>query len=76
MNSLIYKEGKSEIFDLLCDNDICDEYNILKYNLNDINNWIYIEFKSKEDRFRFQCDYNIDLEEEKEGYIREEYIAQ
>ena len=59
MINFIYKEGKSEIFDLLCDNDICDKYNILKYDLNDNNHYIYIDFKDIESLNQFKEDFNI-----------------
>jgi len=49
------------------------EYGIIGYSI--IGQFHKIYFNSREDLFNFQCDYNINLEEEQEGYIREEYIA-
>lgn len=53
--------------------DVPEEYGIIGYSI--IGEFHKIYFKSRNDLFNFQCDYNINLEEEAEGYIREEYIA-
>lgn len=72
MESLLIKGGGSEILEILLDDNICDQYNIIDWNLDDDNDCqITINFNNIYDRFNFQCDYNINLEEEKEGYIRE-----
>ena len=75
MESLLINDGGSEILEILLDDDICDQYKIIDWDMNEDNYNITIDFNNKEDRFNFQCDYNINLEEEAEGYIREEYIA-
>lgn len=53
--------------------DAPEEYGIAAYSI--IGQFHKIYFMSREDLFNFQCDYNINLEEEQEGYIREEYIV-
>ena len=53
--------------------DAPEEYGIVAHSI--IGRFHKIYFKSREDLFNFQCDYNINLEEEQEGYIREEYIV-
>ncbi len=75
MESLLINGGGSEILEILLDDDICDQYDIIdwKENYNDYSIMVY--FKDINNKFNFQCDYNINLEEEAEGYIRKEYIA-
>ena len=71
MESLIIQDGGSEIIEILLNDEICDQYDIIDWDLNDDNCEIKIDFKDINNKFNFQCDYNINLEEEKEGYIRE-----
>ena len=57
--------------------DLKERYDLIKYEILEDsieNSRVKFYFNSREDLFNFQCDYNIDLEEEKEGYIREDHI--
>ena len=74
MESLLIKGGGSEILEILLDDNICDQYDIIDWKENDNDYSILVYFNNIDDKFNFQCDYNIDLEEEKEGYIREDHI--
>ena len=65
-------------FDFEDEENLKERYNLIRYEILEDsieNSKVKFYFNNREDLFNFQCDYNINLEEEQEGYIREEYIA-
>ena len=75
MVDLIIKGGGSEIIDILTDPDLCDQYKIIDWDMDDNNNYqITINFNNVSDRNDFQFDYNIHLDDLEEEYIKEDHI--
>ena len=59
MVDLIIKGGGSEIIDILTDPDLCDQYKIIDWDMDDNNNYqITVNFNNIDDKFEFQKSFS------------------
>lgn len=59
-------------FDFEDAEDLKERYNLIKYEILEDsieNSRVKFYFNNREDLFNFQCDYNINLEEENNNYL-------